>query len=122
MDISETMPLVMADEKRLVQILYNLVHNALKYTEKGIISVSAETKDAHVIIHVSDTGVGMDDETQSRAFLPYEQGAYGISAGRGIGLGLSIYRHLVDLHGGTLTVHSELGKGSILASPIRIND
>ncbi|WP_282937291.1 ATP-binding protein [Paenibacillus sp. RC67] len=115
MNIVESMPPVMADEKRLVQVLYNLVHNALKYTEEGTITVSAEIRDGHAIIHVSDTGVGMNEETQERVFLPYEQGSYGISDGRGIGLGLSISKQLVELHGGALTVSSELGKGSVFS-------
>lgn len=115
MDLSESVPLVMADEKRLVQTLYNLLHNAIKYTEEGTIFVSAETRDGHAVIHVSDTGVGMDEETKSRVFIPYEQGSYGINDGRGIGLGLSICKQLVELHGGALTVHSELGKGSVFS-------
>ncbi|OAB31625.1 histidine kinase [Paenibacillus macquariensis subsp. macquariensis] len=114
-DIAESMPPVMADEKRLVQILYNLLHNALKYTEEGTISISTETQNGHAFIHVSDTGIGMNAETQARAFLPYEQGSHGISDGRGIGLGLSICKQLVELHGGTLTVRSELGKGSVFS-------
>ncbi|WP_239615557.1 hybrid sensor histidine kinase/response regulator [Cohnella mopanensis] len=115
MNIPESTPPVMADEKRLVQVLYNLLHNALKYTEEGTISVSAETRNGQAIIYVSDTGVGMNEETKARAFLPYEQGAYGISDGRGIGLGLSICKLLVQLHGGTLSVRSEPGKGSVFS-------
>ncbi|MCP3775979.1 ATP-binding protein [Paenibacillus sp. MZ04-78.2] len=115
MNIAESMPPVMADEKRLVQILYNLVHNALKYTEEGTISVSAETREGHALIHISDTGVGMDEKAQARVFLPYEQGSYGMSDGRGIGLGLNICKQLVELHGGALTVRSELGKGSVFS-------
>lgn len=115
MDIPESMPPVMADEKRLVQILYNLLHNAVKYTEEGTISVSAETRDKRAVIHVSDTGVGMNKETQAHIFLPYEQGAYGISDGRGLGLGLNICKQLVELHGGQITVRSEPGKGSIFS-------
>ncbi|MFD0717662.1 ATP-binding protein [Paenibacillus sp. GCM10027626] len=112
MKIAETIPPVMADDKRFVQIMYNLLHNALKYTDEGTISVTAEVQDGHVEIRVSDTGVGMDDETQSRIFTPYVQGVHGISDGRGIGLGLSICKQLVELHGGTLSVDSELGRGS----------
>lgn len=115
MNIEESFPLVMADEKRLVQILYNLLHNAIKYTEEGTITISAETRDGHAIIRVSDSGVGMNEETQARIFLPYEQGTYGISDGRGVGLGLSICKQLVELHGGDLTVRSELGKGSVFS-------
>jgi len=114
-NISNSMPLVMADEKRLVQILYNLLHNALKYTEEGTISVTTESRDGYAVIYVSDTGVGMDKETQERVFLPYEQGSYGISDGRGIGLGLSICKQLVELHGGELTVRSAPGKGSVFS-------
>ncbi|MBP1991589.1 hybrid sensor histidine kinase/response regulator [Paenibacillus eucommiae] len=115
MDIAESMPPVMADEKRIVQILYNLLHNALKYTEEGTITVSAETRDGYAVIHVSDTGVGMNSETQERVFLSYEQGSYGVSNGQGIGLGLSICKQLVELHSGTLKVHSEPGKGSVFS-------
>jgi two-component system sensor histidine kinase ChiS len=122
MDIAESMPCVLADEKRLVQILYNLVHNALKYTDEGIISVSAEVRNGQALLHVSDTGVGIDEETRSRMFLPYEQGALGISDGRGIGLGLSICQQLIELHGGTLTVQSELGKGSVFSFELPLAD
>ncbi|WP_309252369.1 sensor histidine kinase [Paenibacillus spongiae] len=122
MDIAESMPPVMTDEKRLVQILYNLIHNALKYTEEGTVSVSAETRRGRAVIRVSDTGVGMNEETQARAFLPYEQGANGISDGRGIGLGLSICKQLVELHGGALTVRSEPGKGSVFNFDLPLAD
>jgi len=115
MNIDESLPAVTADEKRLVQVLYNLLHNAIKYTGEGNISVSAEAKYGRVLIHVSDTGVGMDKETQRRIFLPYEQGAYGKSDGRGIGLGLSICQQLITLHGGTLSARSENGKGSVFS-------
>ncbi|QJD88376.1 hybrid sensor histidine kinase/response regulator [Cohnella herbarum] len=122
MNIPESTPMVMADEKRLVQVLYNLLHNALKYTEAGTISFSAVKRIGHVLISVSDTGVGMNKETQARVFLPYEQGSYGISDGRGIGLGLSISKQLVELHGGTLTVRSEPGKGSVFSFDLPIAD
>ncbi|MGG3891185.1 ATP-binding protein [Metabacillus fastidiosus] len=114
-NISDSIPMVIADEKRLVQILYNLLHNALKYTETGIISISSKVRNGHAIIQISDTGVGMDEETLKKLFVPYEQGPYGINDGRGIGLGLSISKQLVELHGGTLTVTSTPGKGSVFS-------
>ncbi|MFE1629211.1 ATP-binding protein [Brevibacillus reuszeri] len=113
MDIPETIPRILADEKRLVQILFNLIHNALKFTEQGSVTVSAEMVDGQVAIYVSDTGIGMDEETKARIFLPYEQGAQGISDGGGIGLGLAISTQLVELHGSKLCVQTEPGKGSV---------
>ncbi|TBL78570.1 ATP-binding protein [Paenibacillus thalictri] len=112
MNIQESLPPVMADEKRLVQIFYNLLHNALKYTERGTISISAEEKAGQVEIRITDTGVGMDEQTRSRIFAPYVQGEYGINDGRGLGLGLSICKQLVELHGGEIEVESALGRGS----------
>lgn len=122
MDIEESMPPIMADEKRLVQILYNLLHNALKFTEEGSISVSAETRNGQAIIRVSDTGIGMNEETLARVFLPYEQGSYGMSDGRGVGLGLSICKQLVELHGGELTARSEPGEGSVFSFGLPLAD
>ncbi|WP_413406741.1 ATP-binding protein [Paenibacillus amylolyticus] len=122
MEIPESFPQVMGDEERLVQILYNLLHNALKHTEEGTISVSAEIREGHALIHVTDTGIGMDEDTRMRIFLPYEQGSYGISDGQGIGLGLNICKELVELHGGALTVHSELGKGSVFSFDLPLAD
>lgn len=122
MDIDESMPPVLADEKRLVQILFNLLHNALKFTEEGTISVSARVLNGRAVIHVSDTGAGMDEETQARVFLPYEQGARGKGDSRGIGLGLSICKQLVELHEGEFTVRSEIGKGSVFSFSLPLAD
>ncbi|MFB5682304.1 ATP-binding protein [Paenibacillus terreus] len=115
MDIPDEIPPVLADEKRLVQVFYNLLHNALKYTEEGTVSVSADIKEGRVHVHVADTGIGMDEATRARVFLPYERGAYGVNDGQGIGLGLSISKQLIELHDGALTVHSEPGRGSVFS-------
>ncbi len=112
-DIPDSLPHVVADEKRLVQILFNLLHNALKFTQEGTVKVSADAEDGTVVIRVSDTGAGMDDETRRRVFLPYEQGTLGLNEDGGFGLGLSISKQLVELHGGELAVSSEPGVGSV---------
>ncbi|MEF3306959.1 hybrid sensor histidine kinase/response regulator [Paenibacillus sp. GYB003] len=108
--IAPSMPPVLADEKRLVQILFNLVHNAIKFTDKGNVTVSAVVRGGRAVIEVSDTGAGMDEATLSRIFLPYEQGA---GESGGIGLGLSICKQLVELHDGSLEAYSEPGKGTV---------
>jgi signal transduction histidine kinase/CheY-like chemotaxis protein len=111
--IPESFPLVKADENRLFQILFNLVHNAVKYTNEGEITVSAEMKQGMAFIHVKDHGIGMDAETVEKAFQPYEQADSEMTAiVGGIGLGLSICDQLVKLHGGTISVNSSIGQGS----------
>ncbi|ASA26135.1 ATP-binding protein [Paenibacillus donghaensis] len=114
MDIADAFPPVVGDEKRVIQILFNLLQNAVKYTPEGTVSIQAEAVRQTARIHVMDTGIGMDAETCNRIFLPYEQGDSSITGiGGGIGLGLSICKQLVELQGGTLSVTSELGAGSV---------
>lgn len=123
MDIPDSFPRVIADEKRLVQILYNLVHNAIKFTYEGMISVNAEVRDKKAWIHVSDTGIGMDEDLKKRVFQAYEQGSTGTSTTiGGIGLGLSICQQMVQLHGGTLTVSSAPGQGSVFTFTLKLTD
>ncbi|MEN1986073.1 hybrid sensor histidine kinase/response regulator [Paenibacillus hubeiensis] len=122
MDIPDSLPVVQADEKRLSQVFINLVHNAIKYTEKGSITVSAVANGSTMTVMVSDTGVGMDQETMQRVFLRYEQGDQGLNEAQGIGLGLNISRELVELHGGELTVSSEPGKGTTFSFTLPLAD
>lgn len=112
-DIDETFPLVDADEGRMQQILYNLVGNAIKFTEKGRIGVSAEVRDGMAAISVADTGIGIPRDKFDRIFESFEQvdGSTEREYG-GTGLGLSITKKLVELHGGSLTVESTPGGGS----------
>ncbi|UUZ86304.1 HAMP domain-containing histidine kinase [Paenibacillus sp. P26] len=81
LNIPQFMPPVLADEKRFVQIVFNLVHNALKYTAQGTVAVSAKIEYGQAWIEVSDTGEGMDEETQSRVFQRYERGLHGSDDG-----------------------------------------
>ncbi|UQZ85457.1 Sensory/regulatory protein RpfC [Paenibacillus konkukensis] len=107
--IPEHLPPVYADEERLVQVLINLAHNALKFTEAGLVELGAEQCEGQVRIYVRDTGTGMDEALQSRIFQRYEQGH---SDRGGLGLGLSICQELIELHGSKLLLRSEPGKGS----------
>ncbi len=112
-------PPVDADENRLQQILYNLVGNAIKFTESGSVSVGAgivaDDKNAlpRLSVWVADTGIGIAANHLERIFESFEQadGSTGREYG-GTGLGLSITKHLVELHEGRISVESELGKGS----------
>jgi diguanylate cyclase (GGDEF)-like protein len=112
-EIGVSLPIVDADENRIQQILYNLIGNAIKFTEKGKIVVSAEVANGRVAVSVSDTGIGIPEDKFERIFESFEQvdGSTAREYG-GTGLGLSISRQLVELHGGTIRVESAPGKGS----------
>lgn len=105
---------VYADESRFIQILFNLLHNAIKYTDEGTIMVKADVQMDMVQIHIEDTGIGMEKRDLETLFNPYHQADTNEKrASGGFGLGLSICKQLVEIQGGTLTVQSTLGEGSI---------
>lgn len=106
-------PFVFADETRLIQIFANLIHNAIKFTERGSITIDAEVVGKKLYISVIDTGIGIDKSMQESIFEQYEQvDSTMTSVGGGLGLGLSICKELVSLHGGTISLTSTVGKGS----------
>ncbi|WP_042224816.1 hybrid sensor histidine kinase/response regulator [Oceanobacillus manasiensis] len=115
-NISRDARIVIADENRLIQILINLLHNSIKYTEKGTITISAEYLENKAVISVSDTGIGMRKDRIHSIFQPYEQGVEdNIDVRGGVGLGLTITNQLVKLHGGEMKVLSEVHKGSVFS-------
>ena len=122
-DVPEEMPVVLGDRERLVQILTNLVSNAYKYTpEGGVIRIAVDGQDhpgappGHVHVSVSDNGIGMSPQDllklQEKFFRADDDL---VRAQPGTGLGVSITRNLVALHGGELLVESEPGQGSTFA-------
>ncbi|GEM03089.1 hypothetical protein HMI01_00770 [Halolactibacillus miurensis] len=103
---------VYADRHRLLRILFNLLHNAVKFTDRGIIVVEAKKQQTMLKVSIIDPGIGMTEKEMERIFQPYEKlSTYERDAG-GIGLGLSISRQLIEQHGGMLQVSSEKGVGS----------
>jgi two-component system sensor histidine kinase BaeS len=107
------LPAIAADPDRLAQALGNLVSNAIKYTPpQGSVTVSAGTEAHEVWIRVSDTGPGIPAAEQEQLFTPFYRGASSGRFPQGMGLGLSIARDLVTVHGGRLTVESMPGLGS----------
>src|SRR5690606_32121126 len=111
--VPETIPPVLADDGRLQQILYNLVGNAVKFTDHGSITVSARHENDSVIIDVVDTGIGIPADQVDKIFESFEQvdGTDNRKYG-GTGLGLAITKRRVELHGGSISVSSSLGVGS----------
>ncbi|HYM23388.1 MAG TPA: ATP-binding protein [Vicinamibacterales bacterium] len=107
--------LVRGDATRLTQVFVNVISNAAKYTEPGgAIQIAAETDDAFVELSVRDTGIGISEEMLPRVFEMFAQERQALDrANGGLGLGLTIARSLIQLHGGTIEARSEgLGTGS----------
>jgi PAS domain S-box-containing protein len=107
--------MVAGDAKRLVQIVANLLNNSAKYTpESGNIALKAEVQDAHVLLEVTDDGIGMEPELVKRVFDLFAQAERSSDrSSGGLGLGLALVKSLVELHGGTVTAASAgAGKGS----------
>ena len=112
------MPLVVADRTRVVQVLSNLLRNAIKFTpHDGRIEVGVGTRDRAVVFSVKDTGPGIAQEKQARVFDRYWQSSQGARQ-RGAGLGLSIAKGIVEAHGGRIWVRSTVGEGSEFAFTI----
>ena len=111
--------IVYADESRIEQVLYNLVGNAVKYTARGSIILRSSEEGGAIKVSISDTGPGIPPDQLEAVFAPFGQVEDSASDGEsGSGLGLTIARRLVELHGGTLTVESTPGQGSTFAFTI----
>jgi two-component system, OmpR family, phosphate regulon sensor histidine kinase PhoR len=134
LDLPDNLPLVFADANRVQQVINNLLHNALKFTSKGSITVTAfavEQAPKHikqvieglppaVVICVQDTGVGIPAEDLARIFERFYKSDRARTRGRGgTGLGLAIARHIVQAHNGRLWAESKEGKGSTFYFSLR---
>ncbi len=111
--LPDSLPVVVADEERFRQIVLNLVNNAIKFTPPGgKIVLKARLERANLVVEVQDTGVGISKEEQKLLFEPYRSLESEHERLSGLGLGLSLSKKLVELHGGQIWVKSEKGKGS----------
>lgn len=119
--LSEEIKEIKSDERRVEQVFINLVNNAIKFTERGRVEINCEVKNSKIISKIIDTGIGIKEEDRNKLFLPFSQIDTGLTRQHeGTGLGLSISQKLVEKLGGTITVESEIGKGStfIVTLPI----
>ncbi|PKL37610.1 MAG: hypothetical protein CVV44_14785 [Spirochaetae bacterium HGW-Spirochaetae-1] len=104
---------ITADQRRLEQIIINLLNNAIKFTEKGHVRVTFWNENDHYFLSVSDTGIGIQADEISKLFQPFHQIDTGLSRKHeGTGLGLSICKKLLNMMGGAIEVKSVLGQGS----------
>ncbi len=112
-EISPALPPGRGDERRIAQVLLNLVGNAIKFTDAGEVSVTASTTDGSFLVAVRDTGPGISEADQGRIFDEFQQAdSSSVRRKGGTGLGLSIAKRIIELHGGSIWVESKLGEGS----------
>jgi GAF domain-containing protein len=111
--VPKDLPLARGDERRLTQVLLNLVGNAIKFTDAGSVGISVAFAHDRFDIAVSDTGPGIAEADRVRIFEEFQQVDSSSTRKKGgTGLGLSISKRIVEMHGGAITLDSELGKGS----------
>jgi signal transduction histidine kinase/CHASE3 domain sensor protein len=112
-DVPADLPRGRGDERRLTQVLMNLVGNAIKFTEAGSVGIRAKIEDGSFLVAVSDTGVGIAAEDRQRIFDEFQQVDSSSTRKKGgTGLGLAIARRIVELHGGRIWLESTPGQGS----------
>jgi signal transduction histidine kinase len=121
--VADGLPLGVGDERRLTQVLLNILGNAIKFTDQGKVEVVATAADGNFNVEVRDTGPGIAEADQARIFEEFQQ--VDLSSTRtkgGTGLGLAIAKRIVEMHGGTISVTSELGVGSTfhVVVPMRV--
>ncbi|MDJ0600060.1 MAG: ATP-binding protein [Crocosphaera sp.] len=110
---SEDLPYILGDEDRLIQVFVNLISNGFKFTETGCVMCHAEADHNHVLISITDTGIGIAEDNHSKVFEPFQQVSNILTnKPKGTGLGLSISKQIIEQHGGKIWFTSELGKGS----------
>lgn len=112
-DMGRSDILVYADKNRIRQVLYNLLNNAIKFSDKGVIKICAKRIDQNIEVSVVDQGVGIEQNKQRSIFMSFTQvdGSSTRNQG-GVGLGLSICKEIIELHDAELKIQSEVAKGS----------
>ena len=107
------LPAASGDERRIAQVLLNLVGNAIKFTDSGEVRIEAAATNGALEVSVSDTGPGISPADQEHIFEEFRQAEDSVAPRKGgTGLGLAIAKKIVELHGGKIWVESEVGKGS----------
>ncbi len=115
-ELPEELPAVFCDQTRIRQILINLLSNAGRITQQGGVRVKVESSSAEIVFHVADSGPGIPKDQQARLFEPFQQMDTSIRREHGgSGLGLSISKRFVEMHGGKIWMESELGAGTTIS-------
>ena len=121
-DMDGELPQAHGDERRLTQVLFNLVGNAIKFTDSGEVAIKASSTNGSVTIAVRDTGPGISEADQAKIFEEFQQADSSTTKEKGgTGLGLAIAKRIVEMHGGRLWVESQLGQGATFSFMVPVN-
>src|SRR5262249_21341811 len=122
-DVAPGLPAARGDERKLTQVLLNLVGNAIKFTDAGEVAIRASAANDTFKVAVRDTGPGIAEVDQAKIFEEFQQADSSITRKKGgTGLGLAIAKRIIEMHGGRLWVESRLGAGSVFSFtlPVRV--
>jgi len=119
--IREPLPPIIADKDKLMQVVINLISNAIKFTQEGCIVCTARVVEENIIVSISDTGIGIREEDKKNIFEKFSQVGDALTdKPRGTGLGLAICKYIIEEHGGKIWVESEIKKGTDISFSIPI--
>ncbi len=122
-EIASDLPVARGDERRIAQVLLNLVGNAIKFTDAGEVSIRASSTDQSLVVSVRDTGSGISETDQCKIFDEFQQADSSLIRRKGgTGLGLSIAKRIIEMHGGSIWVESTLGEGSTFSFTLPITE
>jgi len=122
-EVAPNLPQGRGDERRLTQVLLNLVGNAIKFTDSGEIAIKVALADGAFNVAVRDTGPGISPADQAKLFQEFQQADNSITRKKGgSGLGLAISKRIIEMHGGRIWIDSTLGQGSTFSFtvPVRV--
>ena len=120
-DLPKDLPTARGDERRLTQVLLNLVGNAIKFTDQGEVAIKAAASNGAYTLSVCDTGPGISHADQAKIFEEFQQADSSATKKKGgTGLGLSIARKIIEMHGGRIWVESELGHGATFSFTVPV--
>ncbi len=120
-NINPELPMIHADSDRIQQVLMNLIGNAIKYTEHGSILLEANASKSFVEVNIQDNGMGIPEEELRLVLEDYQRGT-NVATTPGTGLGLNLSRHIIELHGGELSIESEVGKGTTVGFTLPVSE
>jgi signal transduction histidine kinase len=122
MELPKDLPQAHGDERRLTQVLLNLMGNAIKFTDAGQIGIHTSVADGSFTVAVHDTGPGIAEQDQAKIFEEFQQADSSITKQKGgTGLGLAIAKRIIEMHGGRLWVESKVGEGSTFSFTVPVN-